>query len=638
MLRIAASSGRQAWSRQAPAHPSQCAARQIHSTLSHRDQRHGAGGEAETVPDDDSIQARLIKKLQERYVPPQPPRQPSRPASSPHQFSPASPPETEAQTAEAVSQVVAESLSEAQATGAAQAAALAALKSDVHAGSIDHNATHVAPEMSDGQSADPVAEPVKVGQHEDGRFLPKTPDNQPWNAIYVRPAHAGSKGGESVPSIYYGKLLRLQGTTKSTSQRLRDLGVNPSSLPIDDAKAMRAVREGISRFERAGRVYGAKTGARDYKYRKLTQDESLALQAELEAEAAKAADTASHQTTMGRNLPSTSHDSGRAPGGGGGRSGGLSMRRWTSIADERIEAARAAGFFKENSLRGKPLLQEVHERNPYLGYEERLMNRIVKKQGASPPWVELNNTFHSHLDSFRSKLVDSFSRRAVRELTQAGSLLSSGGPGTGTAGGTDQQRRAYFVNLAERYRDPTWEAQERGYHEETIKDLNNTLRRHNHLAPPTARKPMVSREAELAKCYIDSIEPIADGLEDSWLLMTGRKVPPNQTGGLFGQQQSNSYDIWGRPVEAGTPPTSWSLGSLFSRSNRSEEAALNRTTSTGDGEDGAINRASSDDTSRRRSTDDGIPVLGAGLLRKIRQLLGRSSGDESRQHRDATKS
>lgn len=101
------------------------------------------------------------------------------------------------------------------------------------------------------------------------------------------------------------------------------------------------------------------------------------------------------------------------------------------------------------------------------------MNRIIKKQGASPPWVELNSTFHSDLESFRSRLVESFSRRVVKEFFQSGSLLSSGGPGTGSSDGTEQQRRSYWISLAENFRDGGWEAKERAYREECIKSQSS---------------------------------------------------------------------------------------------------------------------------------------------------------------------
>ncbi|CAO1616072.1 unnamed protein product [Jaminaea pallidilutea] len=586
--------------------------------------------------EEDSIQARMLKKLQERYQPPsKPPGQQQKLGASDKsgraQPQPSAASISTEQAAEAVSQVVEESLSSAEATGAAEAALLADEDQSTNTPGPSSPSSRPTPQTK-------PLEPSKLGQYEEGRFLPKTPDNQPWAAVYVRPSHAGSMVGDAaVPSVYYGKLLKagVGGSMKSASQRLKDLGVNPASLPLDDAKAMRAVREGIRRFERAGRVFSAKSGAWDYKSKKLSAEEIAELEKEIEAEAARsqseetvevAEDSEGARTTLRRTGPGSSQDSGRAPGSGSG----MSVRRWTSVADERIEAARSSGFFKENKLRGKPLQASIHERNPYLGYEERLMNRIIKQQGASPPWVELNNTFHTHLAGFRSKLIDSYTRRAVRGLTQSGALVSGGGPGTGTSGGTAEDRRAYFTSLAKTYSDPEWQMLEQGYHDATVADLNTTLRRHNNLAPPSARKPMVSREQELRKCYEDSVMTIAEGLEDAWEEVTGRK--PRSPNSMFGGGISNSYDIWGRPIEDGpsaqSSGSSWSFSSLFSGS-KDDPAALNKSSPGGGDEDSGTVKSPYSAEEDKRDTSD-IPYLGEGLIRKVRQLLGRSDSTDAR--------
>lgn len=595
----------------------------------------GRGEQADADAEADSVQARLIRALEEKYVAPTaaaqlPPRRPAVVQSEPR------PPHQQLSTSQAesaVAQVVAESLVEAEQVGATQAAIIAESSSAARA---------TVPSTSRTTSGEEI-QPPEMGTFEEGRFLPRTPDGQPWNAKYVRPAHAGSKGdGSAVPSIHYGKLLGKGGggggstsSMKSTSQRLKDLGVNPSSLPLDDAKAMRAVREGIRRFERAGRVYSAKYGASQYRVGKLSNEEIAQLEAEIEREMELARarklesqedEGSSNVTLLGRQMPE-SRDSSRSRGG----AGSMSLRRWTSVADERIEAARAAGFFKENKLRGKPLEWEVHERNPYLGKEEFLMNRIVKRQGAAPPWVELNQQFHSDLHSLRAKMIDSYSRRAVRHYTQSGMLTSSSGPGTGSSGGLDDQRRAYFLSLARSYRDGEWINMEKGYHTEAVKDLNETLRKHNSISPPSARRGMVTREGELDKCFEDSVEFIADGLEEAWLELTGRKVRPGGVWGSDGSASAQSFDIWGQPVrESGAAPA-WTTGlsSLFSRSSRVD---LDKKGGEGGGEggDGVVHRAGHDErTERRDGDDDGRPYLGQGLLDRIKTWLSaRPEGDK----------
>lgn len=38
---------------------------------------------------------------------------------------------------------------------------------------------------------------------------------------------------------------------------------------------------------------------------------------------------------------------------------------------------------------GKPLARAQEELNPFIGRDEYLMNRIVQRNGAAPPWVEV---------------------------------------------------------------------------------------------------------------------------------------------------------------------------------------------------------------------------------------------------------
>jgi hypothetical protein len=115
------------------------------------------------------------------------------------------------------------------------------------------------------------------------------------------------------------------------------------------------------------------------------------------------------------------------------------------------------------------------------------MNRIVKRQGAKPPWIELLGgmsrplciAFHADRlvteletahSSFRSSLLSSYVRSVVRSLI--------------TSPFQSRQSLAQLtVEQIEALRDPKWQAREMAYHSEAIKDLNNTVRK------------MVSRES-----------------------------------------------------------------------------------------------------------------------------------------------
>ena len=89
----------------------------------------------------------------------------------------------------------------------------------------------------------------------------------------------------------------------------------------------------------------------------------------------------------------------------------VTMKGWSGLVDERIEVcltarpdlsrfltlclwsfmknARAQGVFNNIEGRGKPMVINNDEKNPFIGREEFLMNRIVQRNGAAPPWVEL---------------------------------------------------------------------------------------------------------------------------------------------------------------------------------------------------------------------------------------------------------
>lgn len=110
--------------------------------------------------------------------------------------------------------------------------------------------TPTAPGPSPTGSALFVTPPPGVqGAHEDGRKLPKTPDQKPWRAVYVRPAHLLGVGQET-PSIYYGQFLSAKSEART---KLQAAGVNVSALPVDDPRAMTQLRAGMKTAERRGK-------------------------------------------------------------------------------------------------------------------------------------------------------------------------------------------------------------------------------------------------------------------------------------------------------------------------------------------------------------------------------------------------
>lgn len=53
------------------------------------------------------------------------------------------------------------------------------------------------------------------------------------------------------------------------------------------------------------------------------------------------------------------------------------------------QKARLQGQFNTLKGRGQPIKQLTEEKNPFIAREEFLMNRIVQRNGAVPPWVDI---------------------------------------------------------------------------------------------------------------------------------------------------------------------------------------------------------------------------------------------------------
>ena len=124
------------------------------------------------------------------------------------------------------------------------------------------------------------------------------------------------------------------------------------------------------------------------------------------------------------------------------------------------------------------------------------MNRIVQRQGAAPPWVEVQGQLEVAVVTFRSVLKQSWVRRAVRMLT-----LSRRLPGE--------------LSLADlrALRDKEWEARERAYHESALEEINALVRKYNGLAPYAVRRAYYVRDVELDRAYEESAEDIIQELE-----------------------------------------------------------------------------------------------------------------------------
>ncbi|KAI5476858.1 DnaJ family protein [Pseudohyphozyma bogoriensis] len=153
-------------------------------------------------------------------------------------------------------------------------------------------------------------------------------------------------------------------------------------------------------------------------------------------------------------------------GHGGWRRPMGGMRAWNGLVEDRIEQARKDGLFNNLKGRGKPMVKDAEEGNPYIGREEFLMNRIVVGQGVAPPWVEMQVDLETALSTFRTTLRDSWTRRTLRTLSLGGVSNTS-----------------ISTVLSPTYRDKEWEARESKFHEVAVGDLNSKIRSYNVVAP-----------------------------------------------------------------------------------------------------------------------------------------------------------
>ena len=98
-----------------------------------------------------------------------------------------------------------------------------------------------------------------------------------------------------------------------------------------------------------------------------------------------------------------------------------------------FQKARQQGRFDRIEGRGQPLRQFVEERNPFIGREDFLLNRLVQRQGAAPPWVEIQQgasvphdrpratksviELETAVNNFRDVIRQSWTRRDARTET-----------------------------------------------------------------------------------------------------------------------------------------------------------------------------------------------------------------------------
>ncbi|KAI5987780.1 hypothetical protein EDC04DRAFT_1472782 [Pisolithus marmoratus] len=249
-------------------------------------------------------------------------------------------------------------------------------------------------------------------------LLPAVEGHKPWHTTFKAPSHTSA-------SIKFGSIELPPTSTKSGSTST-------------GSQTARTERELLKRKEQASRLTRARESTLDYR---------LGLRGE-------------RDRSRARVNPAT-------------------LAGWQSLAEKRIEEARIAGVFDKVRGRGQLIARLSEERNPFIARDEFLMNRIVQRNGAAPPWVEVQIELESAVNSFRETLRRSWTRRVVRMLTLPTCRYPS-------------QLIDSYVNV----------------------QLNSLVRKYNAVAPYAVRRPYYAREVELEKAYEDCGEEILRAIKE----------------------------------------------------------------------------------------------------------------------------
>lgn len=280
--------------------------------------------------------------------------------------------------------------------------------------------------------------------------------HRPWHATYT----GASVYEEEAPKIKYGMFIKKKASADDLSNIL-ELQLPPGA----DGKTRSRIRDARRSHKKVARLGTAREEALDYR---LSQGAG-----EIGEETIMAAEDG---TFSGNRQVKGASVLGAQKGGASG------LRAWQGLVEDRIQRAREAGLLTPTKGRGKPIPRDPNAGNPYIDGGELLMNRIVKRQGALPPWIELQNNLDSALNAFRNTLISTYTTHLVRNIIATNTL------------------EILPPDHAVPSRDEAWEARERKFHEENIKQLNDLVRRFNAQAPAMSiRRPLVTLEMELER-------------------------------------------------------------------------------------------------------------------------------------------
>ncbi|CAN6674658.1 hypothetical protein TRVA0_059S00738 [Trichomonascus vanleenenianus] len=211
-----------------------------------------------------------------------------------------------------------------------------------------------------------------------------------------------------------------------------------------------------------------------------------------------------------------------------------------SIASKQIEDAIARGQFK-NIPRGENVKIDQHlSSSPYIDTTELFLNRMIQRQGAAPPWIELQRRVNKEVDEFRRELKSNWIQRAVSILAKQSENISS----------IDRRVSMAKSRLAQSvpFKDQAWEESQKSYHNLVVNNINSIIRGYNLQAPQSARKGYISYESELAGVYQEAHKQILSAFKNH---LTGPAAPPppptvgqlHTAKGLYSEDPSKYYGM-----------------------------------------------------------------------------------------------
>lgn len=265
-------------------------------------------------------------------------------------------------------------------------------------------------------------------------LIPSDPSYQTWDATYVAPSHAS---GSQRPAIYRARnTAEIQALQKVQSMDL-------------DSRTKAHIRNTKKSKAKVRRISNAREGALDYSLTGSLDD-----------------------------VEKTEYTKARPQ----------NIQAWNSHIEDQIQVAQRNGKFSNLPGRGKPLAS-LNEENAFISRDEQILNRLISRQGAVPPFVEMQMSVERETTSFRNYLREEIVKRALVDLPNYSS-----------------------DDVVCSYRDQVWEDRNVSYHNILIDRVNSIIKSYNAIAPAFSRRGLLVLETEMKNAREEALPVIINRL------------------------------------------------------------------------------------------------------------------------------